>query len=84
MCSPGLQILFGIPIAILVDKNYDGIVWIGGTTPDYADFPDIGHGAKAPPTWPKDPDTGDPAGLRAGVAIYSPGPGDEGNIITTW
>ena len=74
----------GNPIAILFDKNYDGIITVAELGADYTAFPDIGHGAKAPPTWPKDPDTGDPVGLRAGVAIYSPGPGGEGNIITTW
>ena len=73
----------GNPIAILFDKDYDGIITVESGA-DYTAFPDIGHGATAPPNWPKDPDTGDPAGLRAGVAIYSPGPGGAGNIITTW
>ena len=67
----------GDKIAILFDKNYDGIITIAETGADYTAFPDIGFGAVAPPKWPT-------AGLRAGVAIYSPGPSGPGNSITTW
>ena len=64
-------------IAILFDKDYDGVISVAASDADYTDFPDIGFGVAPPLKWPAD-------GLRAGVAIYSPGPGDEGNIITTW
>lgn len=68
-------------IGMLVDKNYDGIIKVktGTADEDYALFPDIGFGtANAPPDWPTD-------GLRAGVAIYSPGPGGSlDKAITTW
>ncbi len=65
----------GILIAILIDKNYDGIITVAATDGDYTGFPDIGYGAVAPLGWPAN-------GLRAGVAIYSPGTG--GKPITTW
>ena len=69
----------GTPIAVLVDSNYDGIIKVAtGTDDDYASFPIVISGVTAPPGWPTD-------GLRAGVAIYSPGPGGSaGNITTTW
>jgi prepilin-type N-terminal cleavage/methylation domain-containing protein len=69
------SILFGV----LIDKDYDGIITVAETGADYPAFPDIGFGtADPPPGWPSD-------GLRAGVAIYSPGPGGSlGKVITTW
>ncbi|MEZ5276808.1 MAG: prepilin-type N-terminal cleavage/methylation domain-containing protein [Opitutaceae bacterium] len=68
----------GDKIAILFDKNLDGIIKVGeDADDDYAAFPEIISGVASPPRWP----TG---GLRAGVAIYSPGPAGVGNMITTW
>jgi len=73
------------PIAVLMDLNYDGIIRVEtGTDDDYAAFPFIDRGTDPPLRWPTDPSTGKVTGLRAGVAIYSPGPGGPANIITTW
>lgn len=69
-----------IRFGVLIDKNYDGIIKVAtGSGDDYSAFPNIGFGTSdAPPGWPAD-------GLRAGVAIYSPGPGGSlGKVITTW
>lgn len=81
-----VDVFGGTPIAIVVDTNYDGIIKIAtGVDDDYTAFPNIGFGTGTPHRWPIDPDTGVALGLRAGVAIYSPGPGGSaGNIITTW
>ena len=74
-----VDVFGGTPIAVLMDLNYDGIIKVetGDGDDDYAAFPDIGFGATIPLDFP-------PAGLRAGVGVYSPGPGGEGNIIATW
>ena len=66
----------GTLVAVLMDLNYDGIIKVEAGE-DYDGWPDIGFGADIPLGFPTN-------GLRAGVAIYSPGPGGEGNIITTW
>jgi len=63
----------GTPIAVLVDRNYDGIIKVGSGE-DYETLPNIGSSTPSS-SWPAN-------GLRAGVAIYSPGAG--GKAITTW
>ena len=67
-------------IAILFDKNYDGIIRVKESEGinDYSIWPAIGiEPDNKPPDWPD-------GGLRAGVAIYSKRPDDQRNIITTW
>ena len=65
-------------IAVLVDKNYDGIVTVG-TDGDYttATAPNT-NGVK--PMFPPPPE-----GIRTGVIFYSAGAGDSASdIVTSW
>jgi prepilin-type N-terminal cleavage/methylation domain-containing protein len=76
-----LQDAFGnTEIAVLVDRNLDGVIRVGGANADYASTPLV---AGAAPTMADFPATG----VRAGVLFYAPGPGSvagDPQFILSW
>lgn len=68
-------------IAVLVDRNLDGRIVVGGADADYARFPAVqsGRGDVLVPSRDDFP----VEGIRAGVVFYS-APADGGELVLTW
>jgi prepilin-type N-terminal cleavage/methylation domain-containing protein len=72
-----LQDAFGnTEIAVLVDRNLDGVIRVGGTGSDYAVLPAVGGRTPSATEFPA-------SGVRAGVLFYAPGP-EETGFIFSW
>jgi prepilin-type N-terminal cleavage/methylation domain-containing protein len=74
-------------IAVLVDKNLDGVIKVGGGL-DYTTLPAVSPVDNASALRPNATDfpTGTTGGIRAGVAFYSamPGATDPSQLIFSW
>lgn len=74
----------GTEIAVLVDRNLDGRIVVGGPVADYVAFPAVRsvRGVLLVPS----ADAFPPAGLRAGVAFYSapPDADEAGDLVLSW
>jgi len=69
---------------VLVDRNLDGRIVVGGGDADYAAFP-IVRSVRGAALVPADGDF-PRAGLRAGVAFYSapPDADEAGDLVLSW
>ncbi len=76
-----LQDAFGnTEIAVLLDRNLDGVIRVGGANADYASLPIVAGAAPAVADFPAD-------GVRAGVVFYAPLPGSpagDPQFILSW